>query len=105
MWWPVTSRKPYQSPEIGPSDRRTSTETATRNGSSNPSATRAIPAGRAAGTGDAQTSNQRWNAGTSASAANGLTTQTATDAMARTSDSAAPAPGLSGGGSLPARSG
>src|SRR3954449_5838137 len=74
-------------------------------GTSSPSATRATPAGRAAGTGDAVTSSQMWNAGRSASAAYGLTIQTAAETSASTSASAAPAPGLSGAGRRPASRG
>src|SRR3954453_9612062 len=74
-------------------------------GTSSPSPTRAMPAGRAAGTGDAVTSSQMWNAGRSARAAYGFTIQTAAETSASTSASAAPAPGLSGAGRRPASRG
>ena len=64
-----------------------------------------MPTGRVGATGVAATSSQRWNAGSSSSAAHGLTTQTAIEPMTSASDSAAAAPGLSGAGSRPASRG
>src|SRR5438128_9800851 len=72
---------------------------------SSPSSTSATPAGRDGGSGSAVTRSQRWKAGSSASAANGLATQTAIDTTDSTSASAAAAPGRSGAGSSPAMRG